>query len=119
MPKHKFKAGFDYWITGKWKLGADLIAASSQVFYGDEANLNPRLGGYAQINLHSSYDITEHVQIYGLINNLFDARFGTFGNYFDTQAASKASLDTIKFTDPRTIVPSQPFAVYAGLKVRF
>ncbi len=119
VPKHKFKAGFDYWITGKWKLGADLIAASSQVFYGDEANLNPRLGGYAQVNLHSSYDITEHVQVYGLINNLLDARFGTFGNYFDTVAASKASLDTIKFTDPRTVVPSQPFAAYGGVKVRF
>jgi len=119
VPKHKFKAGFDYWITPKWKFGADLIAASSQVFYGDEANLNAPLAGYAQVNLHSSYDITEHVQIYGLINNLFDARFGTFGNYFDRKAASEASLNTINFKDPRTIVPSQPFAAYGGVKVRF
>ncbi len=119
VPKHKFKAGFDYWFTPKWKFGADLMAASSQFFYGDEANLNAPLAGYAQVNLHSSYDLTEHVQIYGLINNLFDARFGTFGNYFDTAAAYEASLKTIHFTDARTIVPSQPFAAYAGLKLRF
>ncbi len=119
VPKHKFKAGFDYWLTGKWKFGADLIASSSQVFYGDEANLNSRLAGYAQVNLHSSYDINEHLRVYGLINNLFDARFGTFGNYFDTEAASEASLGTIDFTDPRTVVPSQPFAAYGGVTVRF
>jgi iron complex outermembrane receptor protein len=119
VPKHKFKAGFDYWITQRWKLGADLIASSSQVFYGDEANLNSRLAGYAQVNLHSSFDLNEHVQVYGLINNLFEARFGTFGNYFDTQAASDASLGTIAFADPRTVVPSQPFAAYGGIKVRY
>lgn len=119
VPKHKFKAGFDYWITDKWKVGADLVAAGSQVFYGDEANLNARLGGYAQVNLHSSFDVNDHVRVYGLINNLFDARFGTFGNYFDTEAASEASLGTIAFTDPRTVVPSQPFAAYAGVKFRF
>ena len=119
VPAHKFKTGFDYWITGKWKFGADLIASSSQVFYGDEANLNSRLAGYAQVNLHSSYDINEHVRVYGLINNLFDARFGTFGNYFDTDAAEEASLYTIPFTDPRTVVPSQPFAAYGGVTLRF
>ncbi len=115
VPKHKFKAGFDYWITGKWKFGADLIASSSQVFYGDEANLNSRLAGYAQVNLHSSYDINEHVRIYGLINNLFDARFGTFGNYFDTEAASEASLGTIRFHRP---AHRRPLAAVCGLRRR-
>ena len=119
VPAHKFKAGFDYWITRQWKFGADLIAASSQFFYGDEANLTAPLGGYAKVNLHTSYDLTEHVQLYGLIDNLFDSRFGTFGNFFDTAAASEASLGTINFTNPRTIVPAIPFAAYGGVKVRF
>jgi iron complex outermembrane receptor protein len=59
------------------------------------------------------------VQLYGLIDNLFDSRFGTFGNFFDTAAASEASLGTINFTNPRTIVPAIPFAAYGGVKVRF
>ena len=119
IPQHKFKAGFDYWITPEWKFGADVIASSSQVFFGDEGNQNKRLGGYAKVNLHTSYDITDHVQIYGLIDNLFDKKFGTFGNYFDLAAASAASLGEINFTDPRTIVPSAPVAVYGGMKVKF
>ena len=119
IPQHKFKAGFDYRITPEWKFGADVIASSSQVFFGDEGNQNKRLGGYAKVNLHTSYDINEHVQIYGLVDNVFDARFGTFGNYFNRDAATNASLGEINFTDPRTVVPSAPVAVYGGMKVKF
>lgn len=119
VPRHRFKAGFDYWLTPKWKFGSDLIAASDQVFFGDESNLNKPLAGYAQVNLHTSYDITDHIQIYGLINNLFDNHYGTFGNYFDTAEGSEASLGTIDFTDARTIVPSMPFAAYGGMKFKF
>lgn len=119
VPRHRFKAGFDYWLTPKWKFGSDLIAASDQVFFGDESNLNKPLAGYAQVNLHTSYDITDHIQIYGLINNLFDNHYGTFGNYFDTEEGSEASLGTIDFTDARTIVPSMPFAAYGGMKFKF
>ena len=36
IPRHRFKAGFDYWLTPKWKFGSDLVAASDQVFFGDE-----------------------------------------------------------------------------------
>lgn len=119
VPRHRFKAGFDYWLTPKWKFGSDLIAASDQVFFGDESNLNKPLAGYAQVNLHTSYDITDHIQLYGLINNLFDTHYGTFGNYFDTEEGTEASLDTIDFTDARTIVPAMPFAAYGGMKFRF
>lgn len=116
---HKLKAGFDYWITPQWKFGADVIAASNQVFFGDEGNENKPLGGYGKVNLHTSYDINERVQVYGLVDNLFDTRYGLFGNYFNIAAATQASLGTISFTDPRTFVPGAPFAIYGGLKVKF
>ena len=112
IPRHRFKAGFDYWLTPKWKFGSDLVAASDQVFFGDESNLNKPLAGYAQVNLHTSYDLTDHIQVYGLINNLFDHHYGTFGNYFNTAEGREASLGTIDFTDARTIVPAMPFAAY-------
>lgn len=119
IPQHLFKAGFDYWLTHKWKFGADLIAASSQYLYGDENNSNKPLAGYAKVNLHTSYDLTDHVQIYGLIDNLFDTHFGTYGTLFDTEEASDASLGEINFSNPRSITPSMPFAAYGGIKVRF
>lgn len=119
IPAHRFKAGFDYWLTHQWRFGADLIAASNQIFFGDESNLNTPLPGYATVNLHTSYDITKNVQVYALINNVFDHKYATFGNYVGIDNASAASLGAITFTDPRTIVPAQPLAVYGGLKVMF
>ena len=40
VPAHKLKAGFDYWLTKRWRAGADIIVTSDQFFRGDEANQN-------------------------------------------------------------------------------
>jgi len=112
IPAHKFKAGVDYRIADVWRAGVSLLAASNQVFFGDEANLNARLPGYAIVGIHTSYDLTKNMQVYGIINNLLDKHYATYGTYFDITSVSG-------FSDPRTVVPAQPFAAYAGLKVRF
>lgn len=120
VPAHKLKAGFDYWLTPKWKFGADLIAVSDQVYFGDEANQNPRLPGYVRVDLHTSYDVTKNIQLYGLVQNLFDSRYGLFGNYFNLDSANAAGAPSgVAFTDPRTFTPAMPFAAYGGVKVKF
>lgn len=121
VPAHKFKAGFDYGLTSRWRVGADLIAASNQIFFGDESNQNTPLGGYAKVNLHTSYDVTDNIEIYGLIDNLFDAHYGVYGTYFDYEDTndSGAALGSIVFTDARTIIPAPPITAYGGVKVRF
>jgi outer membrane receptor protein involved in Fe transport len=123
IPMHRFKAGIDYWITSKWRLGADLTASSDQVFFGDEGNDGKRLGGYAKVDMHTSYDLTDHIQIYGLVDNVFDTRYGLFGNYFDRELANAAGtvsgLDDEFFTDARTITPAPPVTAYGGVKFRF
>jgi outer membrane receptor protein involved in Fe transport len=133
IPRHRFKAGFDYRITPRWLFGADLIAASDQIFFGDEANLDRPLPGYARVNLHSSYDVTEHLQVYGLIENLFDEQYGIYGTYFNTELAQQAgpgeggsggpdpSLKGLEYDEnnARTITPAIPFAAYGGLKLRY
>ncbi len=122
VPAHTFKAGFDYWMTPKWKFGADVIAASSQFFFEDAANLSRPLAGYAKVNLHSSYDITDHIQVYGLIENLTDSRYSLYGTYFSVEDAnnvSDATGVTFDENNPRTVVPAIPFAAYGGVKVKF
>ncbi len=120
---HRFKAGIDYWITSKWRFGADLTAAGDQVFFGDEGNDGKRLGGYATVDLHSSYDLTDLIQIYGLVDNVFDTRYGLFGNYFGRELANNAGtvsgLSDEFFTDTRTIAPAPPVTAYGGVKLRF
>ena len=125
IPRHRFKAGLEYWLTKQWKVGTDLVAASNQPFYRNEnareAGLFNTLGGYTRVDLHTSYDITENVQIYGLVKNLFSQKYGLYGTYFDTEEASEVSeaVGGPTLTDARTISPSMPFAAYGGVKVKF
>jgi outer membrane receptor protein involved in Fe transport len=126
VARHLFKAGFDYWITRKWKFGADLIASSNVPFFpnevSDDEGLHSFLGGYTRVDLHTSYDVNEHVQIYGLVNNLFDERYGLYGTYFEADDVGDEvdkPLGGAGFTDARTISPAMPFAAYGGLKVRY
>lgn len=127
VPRHRFKAGFDYWVTPKWIFGADLISASNQIYYGDEGNDNTPLAGYYKINLHTAYNITDHVQIYGLIENLTDQRYGIYGTYINVEAANEAAEadpglngdETFAEGNAKTITPAIPFAAYGGVKIRF
>jgi outer membrane receptor protein involved in Fe transport len=124
IPQNRFKAGFDYMITEQWKFGADLVAASSQVFFGDEGNDNAPLGGYAKVDLHTFYDLTENVQLYGLVYNLFNSHYGLFGNFFNLEAANEASEANPAtgddfFTNARTITPAPPLVAYGGMKIHY
>ena len=49
-----------------------MVAVSNQIFFGDEGNDNDPLAGFAKVNLHTSYDLTDNIQIYGLIDNVFN-----------------------------------------------
>jgi len=125
IPRHRFKAGFDYSVTSKWKFGADLVTASDSPFFpndvSDANGLDAKLASYARVDLHTSYDVTNNLQVYGLVKNLFDQRYGLYGTYFD--AGEVSDVDTALggpgFNDPRTISPSMPFAAYGGVKVRY
>jgi hypothetical protein len=72
------------------KLGTDVIWVSSQWFIGDGANQNPKLADYWVANLHGSYQLTKEWQIYGVINNLFNRKFATFGGECPAEGESLA-----------------------------
>jgi outer membrane receptor protein involved in Fe transport len=121
IPRHRFKAGFEYWITPQWKFGSDLLAVSDQFFFGDEANNNRKLSGYTRVDLKTSYKLSDNAEAYGLIRNLFDRRYGLYGTFFDTDEAAEAfqAAGYEDPTDPRSISPVQPFAIYGGLRITF
>ena len=116
IPLHQIKGGVDYWVTPLLKLGTDVIWVSSQWYVGDDANQNVKLADYWVANLHGSYQLTKELQLYGVINNLFNRKFATFGTYFDPQSVINAVSNPP--TDHRTITPAQPLSVYMGLRVK-
>ena len=113
IPNYRFKAGAEYKITDAWTLGADINAIGSQYLVGDQSNLNPKVPAYWVVNLHSSYHVTKNVEVFGLVRNLFNQRYYTFGTFFQTD-----SFPYLNLTDPRTFIPGAPFAAYAGLRAR-
>jgi len=73
-----------------------------------------KLADYWVANLHGSYQLSKEVQLYGVVNNLFNRKFATFGTYFNPQVIANAIPDPP--TDHRMVTPAQPLAVYIGLR---
>jgi iron complex outermembrane receptor protein len=114
VPNYRFKAGADYKITDAWTFGGDLNVVGSQYLVGDQANLNPKVPAYWVVNLHSSYQVSKNVELFGLVRNLFNQRYFTQGTFFQT-----SSFPYLNLTDPRTFLPGMPLAVYAGIRGTF
>jgi iron complex outermembrane receptor protein len=116
IPQHQFKAGAEYAATPAWKLGADLIVVGSQYYVGDDSNLNEKLPAYWVVNLHTSYQVTKEISVFGLVTNLFNQKYATYGTFFDPQSVMNA-ISTV-LSDHRMITPAQPLSVYAGLRIK-
>jgi len=113
VPDHRLKAGLDYKIIEAWKVGADLNVIGSQYLVGDQSNQNPKVPAYWVVNLHTSYQASKNIEVFGLVRNLLDRHYLTYGTFFQT-----SSFPYLGLTDPRTFIPGMPFAVYAGLRAK-
>jgi iron complex outermembrane receptor protein len=114
IPDFRFKLGGEYRITNPWLFGADLNVVGSQWLVGDQSNQNPKLPAYWVVNLHSTYKVTENVEVFGLVRNLFNQHYAVLGTFFDV-----ASVPFLNLTDPRSFVPGMPFAAYLGVRGSF
>ena len=118
IPLHQGKLGLEFMPTPQWKLGADAVAVASRYFLGDDANQNQKLPGYWLVNLHASYQVTKELQVFLLVNNLFDHRYALFGTYFNPGSAANVGLPIV-LTDHRSEVLGQPLSVYGGMRITF
>jgi iron complex outermembrane recepter protein len=75
IPNYRFKLGGEYKITDPWKVGAELYVIGSQWLVDDEANQNPKVPAYWYVNLNSSYKITQNLEVFGLVRNLFNKHY--------------------------------------------
>jgi len=117
IPRYRVKVGGDYAATERWTIGANLVTASGQYLRGDESNLNAKLGGYTVVDLHTSYDITEGFQIFGLVQNLLDTKYATFGTFAGTAAVPLVEAPGAR--NPRSASPAPPFAAFGGIRIKF
>jgi outer membrane receptor protein involved in Fe transport len=116
VPRHRLNLGVRY-APERWSLGLDVRAASSQVFFGDEANLQPRLKGYAVADLDGGLKLSRSLELFLQVRNLTDARYATFGTF--TQTSAVALAEAPGASDPRSVTPGEPRAFIGGLRASF
>ncbi|PJG54285.1 hypothetical protein CVM73_15855 [Bradyrhizobium forestalis] len=119
IPRHRVKVGVDYAVTDVWKVGGNALFVSSQYLVGDESNQFAKLPSYTVFNLHTSYQVTKNIQLYGRVDNVFDKRYATYGQFFDREALPNFTNGGNDFIDPRSLSPARPRAFYAGMRVTF
>ncbi len=117
IPANLFKLGIDCRVTDGWTVGATAIAASGQFLFGDEANLTAKTPPYFVLNLHTSYQLTSRLQVFGLIENAFNATYYTFGTFSPT--SSVPIVQAPGAADPRSYSPAAPIAATIGIRATF
>jgi iron complex outermembrane recepter protein len=122
IPNQRFKLGAEYNFTDEIKVGSDLNVIGSQYLIHDDSNQNPKVPAYWVVNLHASYQMTPHVQLFGLVQNLFNQHYYQAGTFFDTGGFNSNTFggnNFATFNDPRTFLPGMPLAIYGGVKATF
>jgi len=122
IPDYRFKVGAEYQITDAWKVGADLNVIGSQYLIHDDANQNPTVPPYWVVNMHTSYQLTKNIELFGVVQNLFNQHYYSAGTFVSTAGFTSSTPGASPFlalNDPRTYLPGMPLAIYGGLKVKF
>jgi len=106
IPEQTLKIGLHYELSPGLFLGGDMLYASSQYVRGDDVNRLPQVPEYVVFNLDARYQFNEHVEIFGMVNNLFDAEYENMG-----------VINTNFFTgdDERFLGPGAPRGIWAGI----
>ena len=122
VPAHRFKLGAEYAVSDAWKIGADLNYVGSQYLLRDDSNIYPKVPSYWVVNLHTSYQVTKNVEVFGLVRNLFNQRYYSAGTVFNPGGFNSSTLganNLFSLNDPRSMLPGMPLAAYAGIKATF
>src|SRR6516165_1671592 len=135
IPRHTARLILDYALSARWDVGGNLVAASGSYLHGNENNSNQAgrtnaagllvlgrgwLPGYAAVNLHTTFRISDHAELFARLVNLFDRRYATAGfltrNAFEPDGSFIAN--PADWSNEDAISPAQPPAIWAGARLR-
>jgi iron complex outermembrane receptor protein len=118
VARYKAKAAAGYQITDRWSADVAVVHQAGQYLFGDESNDNPRTDDFTLVNLATRFDVTERVQLFGSVENLFDTKYETFGTFSPVDEVPIDEIPGGVATNPRALSPGAPFSAYIGLRFR-
>ncbi|HUO80130.1 MAG TPA: TonB-dependent receptor [Steroidobacteraceae bacterium] len=113
--------GGEWRASATLRVGATVTAAGPSYYHGDESNQNPRLPGYARLDLHATLAAGAHVELSLALLNVLDARYATTGLYADPTGVGAPGVPATPAEGPvdyRFQTPAAPFAWHLALRVR-
>ena len=116
IPQHSVKAGILQGLTQKWDLAAETILGSSRFFLGDEGNDQPPLDGYGIVNARTTYRISDAIEFFARVDNVFDLGYETFGVLAELEVPIR---EVPNASIPRFVGPGAPRSAFTGIRVRF
>jgi len=122
IPQHNFKLRADYAFTPRIFGGLTLVYASDQYPRGDENNQDDKgkVPGFTVVDLDARWQITDQLQVFGRITNVFDTEYEVFGvlgqNFFNGPGYT---FDAAAVSNDQFRTPGAPRAFYVGLRYEF
>lgn len=122
IPRHNFKLRADYAFTQTVSGGVNLVYASNQIARGDENNkdANGAVPGYTVVNLDGRWNVTDQLQFFAKVTNLFDRNYQTFGilgeNFF---RGPGFTYDLASAGPEQFRSPGAPRGIWVGVRYDF
>lgn len=116
VARHRGVFSLEY-TADRFALAGDIQAQSGQFLVGDEGNSQPRIRGFALVNLRGSIQVAGPFTLFATVTNLFDKRYATFGTF--TQTDEIELEEAPGASDPRSLGPGAPRKWLVGVKARF
>ena len=117
VPAQRLSFQIDGRATNRWTVGVRGILQAGQYLFGDEANLTRQLPGFFTLELHTTYQLTSRVQLFGNIENLTDTDYSTFGTF--SPVRSVPLFQAPDASNPRSFSPAAPIGGFGGARVTF
>lgn len=131
LPEHGLKLSVNWRASDALRVGAGLVAYSSQYVRGNENNRHKandafrgkgELPGYAVLNLSADYRLSGDWTLFGRVDNVFDQRYATGGALAEnpfTGPGNAFEPDTGAWRSEQFIAPGAPRAAWVGLRYRW
>ncbi len=117
VPAHRVTLGASYKVTDAWSIGTTAVGASGVYLFGDEANLTPKLPGYFVLNLNTRYQVTEHLELFGWVENVTNQKYYVYGTFAPTNSVFLAQAPNA--SNPRSYNLAAPVGGFGGVRVTF
>ena len=118
IPENQFKVLANYQPVDGLNLGIDIASYSDQHLRGDESNQLDEIDGYTVVNLRARYRITDNLELFANVHNLFDEEFETFGLL--GEEPGEVEVPIIEDLEvPIFLGAAPPRAAFIGVRYRF